>query len=575
MNDDEVNVLSYGPEDNEFHHDAMYGPAGNALQPYQIAISPGLAQKRGIKLGDWVNVAGKDRQVADWSYLHPGDPTTNTIEIRDRGHVKESSPLRVLSSDEVAQRGLPALEKGHGMEAPRVPIVSIADSPPAAPPDIPMVPLDSPPESDTQIPDISSTPPEPETDIQAAIDEYPKSASIEPTDAQIEAATENGEPPPEAQQEAQQPQEGQPGSQGQDIQSPPVGTPDRLLHVVGVDRDTGIVHYDDGSSKDYKRGIIYQPDQFGNVHAYSKANPGGYLAKKAPTKTADQPPPEIKEGMSADDAIAQLSPLDRAKLKNLLNGDIPAITKYGRSSPAYDRLADYVNLVNPNFDPQAYNVKMQTKLQYGSQQGNSPGAAISATNQAIKHLGSLYDFSQQLGNSNYPSIQAIENYFSNQGGAPAVNNFRGMREALATELARAVQKGAPDQKQIDEQRAFINESLGDAQRRSALLSVIPKILEGQLETMDAGWKKSVGKEMPLNKLIDEKSQDALRKLGITNFAGRDLGPGATPAPKRALPPPPTSMADVPTVNNQDEFDNVKGHWYRLPGDPIGKARPKY
>jgi len=42
-----VRVMAYGPVVGEHHRDAMFGPEGNALQPYDVAASPNL----GLKLG--------------------------------------------------------------------------------------------------------------------------------------------------------------------------------------------------------------------------------------------------------------------------------------------------------------------------------------------------------------------------------------------------------------------------------------------------------------------------------------------------------------------------------------------
>lgn len=78
-----VRVMAYGPVVGEHHHDAMYGPDGKALQPFDVAVSPNLLEK--YPLGSWIKVAGKDRRVADVSYFSPGRPTHDTVEIRDAG----------------------------------------------------------------------------------------------------------------------------------------------------------------------------------------------------------------------------------------------------------------------------------------------------------------------------------------------------------------------------------------------------------------------------------------------------------------------------------------------------------
>jgi len=76
---EKVRVMAYGPVVGEHHHSAMFGPQGNKLEPFDVAVSPNL----GYNLGDWIEVNGKSHRVADWSYLKPGVPTKNTVEVRD------------------------------------------------------------------------------------------------------------------------------------------------------------------------------------------------------------------------------------------------------------------------------------------------------------------------------------------------------------------------------------------------------------------------------------------------------------------------------------------------------------
>ncbi len=96
-----VRVMAYGPVVGEHHHDAMYGPQGNKLEPYDVAVSPNL----GLQLGEWIEVNGKSRRVADWSFLKPGVPTKNTVEIRDAGDQGHGTINRInLSAEDIQKR---------------------------------------------------------------------------------------------------------------------------------------------------------------------------------------------------------------------------------------------------------------------------------------------------------------------------------------------------------------------------------------------------------------------------------------------------------------------------------------
>jgi hypothetical protein len=100
MNGDEaldyVRAMAYGPSQNEYTHDTLYGPLGR-LQPGDVAISPNLQKK--YPIGSSIYVTPKTgnpfvARVADHSYFHPGEPTKDTIEVwngQDLGHAHITS----------------------------------------------------------------------------------------------------------------------------------------------------------------------------------------------------------------------------------------------------------------------------------------------------------------------------------------------------------------------------------------------------------------------------------------------------------------------------------------------------
>lgn len=448
----------------------------------------------------------------------------------------------------------PSLAKGGGSSrASLSPVMSsIEDSAFAANP-IPTIPLDV-PSSAGPIPDVGEQ-------MRSAIQEYPAQASTDqPTDEAVQAATSDVTEP-------EAPAADQPPSDEEDVSVPttaeeqqtqdghvPPPVPNKLTPIDHVSKDGSMIYFKDASGTIYDKGkkVIYYNDPAGNMWAYGPAMDKPIKVKTA-QKASDIPVPDLKPDASVEENVKQLTPSDQVKAKMFANYELPATSQYGRMNPDFSRLISYAKLINPDLDPSKYMVQRQAKMQYASQASNSPGAAISATNQAIKHLGTLNGFAKELGGSNYPTVQAVENFLHHQKGAPEVNNFRTMRSALATEIARALQGGVPTQMQIKEWSDFLDANLGDAQKRDVLLRVIPATLEGQLETRDAGWKKVMGKDMDLNNLIDEKSQATLRNMGITKFAGRELG-AATGT---------EAQQQIPTIHSQAEYDALP------PGKYIG------
>lgn len=94
-------ALSFGPGNfpgaDKPTHAVMYGALTDAngqqvkMGTSDIAMSPGRMKAEGYKLGDYVDLVNKNgdvvypnQRIADYSYVKPGQPTTNSIELWGR-----------------------------------------------------------------------------------------------------------------------------------------------------------------------------------------------------------------------------------------------------------------------------------------------------------------------------------------------------------------------------------------------------------------------------------------------------------------------------------------------------------
>jgi hypothetical protein len=345
-----------------------------------------------------------------------------------------------------------------------------------------------------------------------------------------------------------------------------------------VSPDGRFIYYKGGITADRLLKTYTYKDEAGNV-----MRNGPYMSKpsvisRAPPQAKEPPPPPIKPGMSKEDAFAQLSDDDKIKAEMFANYQIPITSQYGKMNPDFSRLISYVKLANPDISALDYQRQRQTALQYGSQAPTAPGGLITSANQVVKHLGLLKQVSDQLGGSDYPNIQAVENYLKNKFGYQSITDFNAVRTALGAELARAMQKSFPTVQAMHDWQASIDADLGNAQRRNILLRDIPGLLGGQLESLDAGYEKTMKKRMPINDLIDTGSQEVLKQLGINHFAGRDLGEAA----QEISPQSPTGYEKGQVFKNKQgqefhvgETRYMNGVGYNfLGGDPDVRANWK-
>lgn len=440
----------------------------------------------------------------------------------------------------------PNLAKGGGSSrASKIPIVSsIVDSPMSAAPLAPMVPLDV-PNSAEPIPDIADT----GDQIRSAIGEYPKMASQEPTEEAIQAANEDqsmdaaeseipAEPEqPEAEESRATTQEEQ---QTQDGHVPPP-IPNKLTPIDHVSEDGNMVFFKDSSGTilDKAKKVLYYNDPAGNMWAYgpSMEKP---IKVKAAGKAADMPVPPIKPGQSVEDALKQLSVADQERAKMFANYDMPAMTRYGRENPNFARLLEYAKAINPNLDPREYQIRYNTKTQYTDRTPTKPGGRILAFNQALAHLGHLYELSQGLPQDKTYLANRLQNIINQfVKGEADVPNFNQQLNVLSNELARAFKGGVPDQGDIQRTNQNLNASQSRAQMQGQMKDVLIPAIEEAVSTLDNGYKATMKQPLPDEQLIFDNAKAALAKMGVTNFAGRQIS---------------AANRETPTIRSQAEFD---------------------
>jgi hypothetical protein len=102
--DDYLNLrsMAYGPVVGEHGHSQMFGPAENPLGDKDVAVSPDVEGK--FPMDSYIEDSkGNVLHVADRSYVHPGQPTSGTVERRDVGDLGHEQ-YRLLTPEEVQQR---------------------------------------------------------------------------------------------------------------------------------------------------------------------------------------------------------------------------------------------------------------------------------------------------------------------------------------------------------------------------------------------------------------------------------------------------------------------------------------
>jgi hypothetical protein len=293
-----------------------------------------------------------------------------------------------------------------------------------------------------------------------------------------------------------------------------------------VDMDAqGTVMWSDGS-KVYQDGTVSR--RMGNSIRFTSPDGKNRWANVDPAK---QPIPPVPKGITYDSsaadkdaALSKLSQSDQVAVKEYAEDKRSPMTLRGRVDTAYTRLAPYVGLYQNGYDPSAFPLKQQTKLEFGTTKANTPGGQVRSFNQALIHMGSLWDKMQKLPMDDKRLVNEFKNAISKYvKGEPYVTDAEQQLGFVVNEVGRALKGSAIDQADINRMLSQISVAGSKAQIESNIKNVLATTIEGGLEALNGAYKGTMNQDFPDDRLLYPQAKAALKKFGYDTFAERPIG----------------------------------------------------
>lgn len=265
--------------------------------------------------------------------------------------------------------------------------------------------------------------------------------------------------------------------------------------------------------------------------------------------------------ITGDAALVGLNPEDASVAKQIANYQLPYQSLSRIPGPQRLRILSAVQQFDPTFDANQYPTRAAAMRDFMG--GGKAFQNITAANTVMGHLNDLDKASQQLGNVHsgnpiaYP-INAIENFGRKLSGSPELTNYNQVRDAVATELAKTFQGGAPHQAEIKSALDNLSAANTPEQTRAAIKSAV-ELVGSRLGELHDQYQQSLGKEKQ-GSWLNPRSAAIIRQFGIDPGT---IEPGAGTG--EVLPPAataPSPQGQLPTIANQAQFDALtKGSIY--------------
>lgn len=292
-------------------------------------------------------------------------------------------------------------------------------------------------------------------------------------------------------------------------------------------------------------GFVDEAKQTVNGKPIAGANSGGAAPGAANVGSVGGIPlgedGEPMKGPALMSWLEKNKPAEAAGVKGVIAGDMNA---GGRN---LQKLLPLAKLVDSSLEQFDYQSRAKTRVDFTS----GPSAReIKALNTAIYHASQLAQVDDKLGGVNVlPGVinPLIQGYKRNTGDAvyqQGRKEWDATSETLATEIAKALNGGAPHVADQEHWRKVF-EAAGSPLERQAAIASSMKLLEGRTHALGTAYERGMGRGVDGMSFIDAPNKAAFQELMTTGKiapkkAGASLGPAAPAAPDapEAPKPPP-------------------------------------
>jgi hypothetical protein len=202
--------------------------------------------------------------------------------------------------------------------------------------------------------------------------------------------------------------------------------------------------------------------------------------------------------------------------------------------------------VDPTWKESEYQSRLAARKSFTS---GADAKNINGINTAIGHLKTLKDAGADLGNSPWPLVNKVGNYYATAAGKPKVVRFETAANAVVNELASVFKgTGATDQ-EIQAWRKTISASNSPDQLNGAIKQAV-ELLGSRMQALTNKWEQSQGKPMDM-KILSPKSRLVLKSMGLNanEYEPAAKAPAAA-APASAAPAAGEQTAVNPTTGQR-------------------------
>jgi hypothetical protein len=269
-----------------------------------------------------------------------------------------------------------------------------------------------------------------------------------------------------------------------------------------------------------------------------------------------------RDQLTGDQFLNTLPAHVQPLIKKYANGEL-SLTPQMTKTPAGASLLQAVTQYDPTFDATNFQKRQQTANAFAK---GPQGNAVRGANQALYHMGRLYQNIENLDNFSgiATPLNAPVNFVEKTFGDPRQSQFKQTVHAVGSELRRvfAGAGGGSLQELKDWENSFpVNAS--KEQQKAYLMNGV-ELLHGGLDALNQQYQQGMGLNKNVNDLLAPSSRVVYEKLQ----SGENPNVKKTTAQKQGA-----ILAQPTKINNDAEYNTLPSGSTFIGPDGITRTKP--
>ena len=272
----------------------------------------------------------------------------------------------------------------------------------------------------------------------------------------------------------------------------------------------------------------------------------------------------MPQTLTGEDYLKTLPPATASLIKKYANGEL-AITPQMTRTPQGAQLLGAISQYDPTYDATNYQKRQQTATAFAK---GKQADAIRGANQALYHMGNLYNRTEDLNNTNIlPAIvNPVVNYVEEKGlGDTRQGKYRQSAQAVASELRRVFAgSGGGSLAELTKWEQGFDPNAGEAQQKAHIQNGVD-LLRGALGALNQQYHEGMGLNKNVNDLLSPEARHVYESLQLNE------NPNVKPTAGQKLG---TALVTPVKITNDAEYNKLAPGSLFIGPDNVQRTKPR-